>query len=128
MNDNLKQKAGLIYNVVEAVILGMAVLMNVWNSKMVINHESQIAKEETKNAALDVRMTRVETGGSSSLVAHEKEDDQRVSDLKMRVEKLETAVLTLQSTPGELKAIGVSLQTLHEGQKRIEERLDKVTK
>lgn len=128
MNENLKQKAGLIYNVVEAVILGMAVLLNVWNSNMVINHESQIAKEETKNAALDVRMTRVETGGSSSLVAHEKEDDQRVGDLKMRVEKLETAVLTLQATPGELKAIGVILQTLHEGQKRIEERLDKVTK
>ena len=125
MNDEIKQKAGLIYNVVEAVILGMAVMLNVWNANMVITHGKSIAQQETKSDSMDVRVNRVESSGSPAFLAHEKEDNQRVNDIRNRVEKLETAVLALQATPGELKAIGVSLETLHESQKRIEERLDK---
>lgn len=125
MNENLRAKAGLIYNVVEAVILAMAVLLNVWNSKMAISHGEKLAADEATTKGIDTRVTSLENTGSKPLVAHEQKDDERVKGLDNRVSKLESAVIVLQAMPGELKAIGVSLQNLTEGQKRIEDRLDK---
>lgn len=128
MNENLKQKAGLVYNVVESVILAMSVGLMVWVSHVVITHGEQLSRQETKQESFDVRVSRLELVGSPTLIAHEKEDQTRVDDLKVRVDKLEAAVLILQGMPGELKVIAVSLDTLHESQKRIEERLDKLQK
>jgi hypothetical protein len=127
LNEALKEKAGLVYNVVESVILAMSVGLMVWLSNVVIGHGNDISRISTRQQTVYERVDRLETIGSPSLVAHERSDEQRVTDIKLRVDKLEAAVIVLQGTPGELKAIGVSLQTLHEGQKRIEERLDKVT-
>jgi chromosome segregation ATPase len=126
LNENLKAKAGLVYNVVESVILGMSVGLMVWLSNVVITHGQQLARQETRVESVDTRVNRLEIAGSPALVAHEKEDQARIDDIKLRVDKLEAAVIVLQATPGELKAISVSLETLHESQKRIEERLDKI--
>lgn len=115
----------MVYNVVEAVILAMAVALNIWNSHMVIQHGERLASGEATTRGIDSRVSSLETGGSKSLVAHEQKDDERVKGLDSRVGKLESAVIVLQAMPGELKAIGVSLQNLTDGQKRIEERLDK---
>lgn len=128
MNENLKQKAGLVYNVVESVILAMSVGLMVWLANVVIIHGNMIERVSTKQEGVVNRVDRLESTGSPALQAHEKEDQSRVDDLKIRVDKLEAAVLILQATPGELKAIQVSLDTLHESQKRIEERLDKLAK
>jgi hypothetical protein len=128
LNENLKQKAGLIYNIVESVILGMSVGLMVWLANVVVAHGNQLARDEARQEGIDIRLSKLELTGSPALIAHEREDQQRVDDLKDRVAKMETAVLALQSTPGELKAISVSLETLHESQKRIEERLDKMQK
>lgn len=44
----------------------------------------------------------------------------RLEGAEKRIEKLESAVIGLQSAPGELKAIGIRLDALADGQKRIE--------
>lgn len=128
MNENLKQKAGLVYNVVESVILAMSVGLVVWLSQIVIIHGNLLERISTRQDSVILRVDRLEVVGSPALIAHEKSDDARVDDIRARVEKLEAAVMVLQATPGELKAIAVSLQTLHESQLRIEERLNKVQK
>jgi hypothetical protein len=126
LNNELKQKAGLVYNIVESVILAMSVGLMVWLANVVIEHGQKLSSITTQASGVDVRVTRLEVAGSTSLQSHEKEDDQRVSDIKDRLARLESAVIVLQATPGELKAIGVTLSTMHESQKRIEERLDKM--
>lgn len=70
------------------------------------------------------RIDRVENIGSPQLATHVKDDDTRIAAHQARIEKLEAAVLALQATPGELKAIGVELRNLSEGQHRIEKALE----
>lgn len=128
MNENLKQKAGLVYNVVESVILGMSVGLMVWVTNTVITQGQHIERISVRQDSVVDRVTRLETVGSPSLIAHERADDTRVLDLTLRIEKVEAAIIVLQATPGELKAISVSLQNLREGQQRIEDRLNKTSK
>jgi hypothetical protein len=128
LNENLRDKAGLIYNVVESVILAMSVGMMVWLASTVIVQGNLLQRVAVRQENALGRLDTLEVRGSPALMAHEKEDQSRVDDIKIRVDKLEAAVLILQATPGELKAISVSLGTLHESQRRIEERLDKVQK
>ena len=125
LNENLKQKAGLIYNVVESIILAMSVGMMLWIANLVITHGNEITRLTTRDDVVYERLGRLESVGSPTLIAHEKSDDLRVDDIKLRIDKIEAAVIVLQATPGQLKAIEVSLGTLHESQLRIEGRLDK---
>ena len=118
----------MIYNVVESVILGMSVGMMLWMSNLVITHGNQISRLTTRDDVVYERIGRLETAGSPTLIAHEKSDDLRVDDMKLRIDKIEAAVIVLQATPGQLKAIEVSLTALHESQQRIESRLDKQVK
>ncbi len=106
----------------------MSVGLVVWLSQIVISHGNLLERISTRQDSVILRVDRLEVVGSPALIAHEKSDDSRVDDIRSRVEKLEAAVMVLQATPGELKAIEVSLRTLHESQLRIEERLDKIQK
>jgi hypothetical protein len=47
------------------------------------------------------------------------------ADIKERLGKLESAVIVLQSTPGELKALGVQLDSLKDAIQRVERNTTK---
>jgi hypothetical protein len=124
MNEQLRAKAGLVYNVVESVILAMSVGLMVWACNMIITHGNTLASQGTHIEINTDRLTRIETQGSSGLQSHEKDDNTRISNINNRLEKLELAVIALQATPGELKAISVEIKGLREGQTRIEKALE----
>lgn len=124
MNDAIKARIGIVYNVVEATILAIAVGLTTWTATSVIEHTRQIAVEQTKTEAVSLRVDKIETKGSSSLEAFEKESQAKDAAVNARLEKLEMAVISLQSAPGELKAIAARLDSLKEGQARIENALE----
>lgn len=124
VKEEVRAKAGLVYNVVESVILAMSVGLMVWMCNVVISQGQILASHTTMLIADDKRLSEIESAGSKNLISHVKSDDQRVADITARIDKLETAVLALQSTPGELKANSVRLDSLREGQARIEKLLD----
>lgn len=128
MNEETKQKAGLVYNVVESVILAMSVGLMVWLSNVVINHGNTLASQGTQIGVNTGRLDKLETGGSPRLSAHEAMDDRRIEGIDKRLEKLESAVIALQSAPGELKAISARLDALQTGQYRIERLFEEHTK
>lgn len=132
VKEETRAKAGLVYNVIETAILLFCVGLCTWNAKMVFSHEREMGEIRTQlNAdekSEDKRLTELESGGSRGLQSHVKSDDQRVADMTARIEKLESAVLALQSIPGELKANSVRLDSLREGQSRIEKALDEYIK
>lgn len=116
----LKSAAELIQTFALAgitVAIGFMLNTLVAHSNSLAVHTSQI---NTSNARLD----RLETKGSSNLAAHESQDDQRISSINGRLDKLENAVIALQAAPGELKAINARLDGIKEGQMRIEKALD----
>jgi hypothetical protein len=124
MNEQLREKAGLVYNIVESVILAMSVSLMVWLANVVITHGQVLAAHDTKIVFNTGRLDIIENRGSRSLETHVKEDDARIASHDARLTKLEAAVLLLQSTPGELKAIAIEIRGLRDSQDRIEKAIE----
>lgn len=120
MNEATKARMSLAYNVVETVILLMSIGLVSWCCIQVIEHGKSLARDDTRIGMNSARLDTLETKGSVGLLTHAKEDDSRVGEIKARLDKLESAVIALQSAPGELKAISARLDSLREGQARIE--------
>jgi hypothetical protein len=116
-------RASRIYNVVESVILGMSVLLTAWTAQRVINYGETLAGHAAQISTNTGRLTTLEDRGSRSLESHSRLDDQRDTQLTERINKLETAILQLQSIPTEIKSIGIQLDALTDGQRRMELRL-----
>ena len=74
------------------------------------------------------RLDKIELHGSAGLDSHAKLDDNRDDTTRSRLEKIEIAILALQTAPGELKAIGVRLDGFGDGIRRIEKSLEEHTK
>lgn len=89
-----------------------------------VAHSNSLAVHTSQISASNARLDRLETKGSASLASHESQDDQRISGINGRLDKLENAVIALQAAPGELKAINARLDGIKEGQMRIEKALD----
>lgn len=124
MSEPSKSRAGIIYNVVESVVLLFAVGLTTWTANTVITHGNILASH---SAVMDVntrRLEQFEVSGSRGLGEHEKEDNTRIEELKRRMATVEAAIVALQTTPGELKAISARLDSIREGQGRIEKALE----
>lgn len=117
VKEELRAKAGLVYNVVETVILAMSVGLMLWVAKIVVDHGQVLASHSTMLNVSSGRLDVLEARGSRSLETHVREDDARVDDLKNRVTKLESAVLGLASVPNKI-------DNLTDGQKRIERMIE----
>ena len=122
MSDEEKQPK-MIYGVVMAVILAMSVLLTAWTASKAVSLGELVSTLQASVSENSTRLDYLEKYGSRTLEAHVSSDDARVIDIKARLDKLESAVLVLLSTPGELKAMGVQLEALKEGQERIEKSL-----
>ena len=120
MNENLRQKAGLVYNVVESIVLLMSVGLVCWLATVVISQGQILAAHSNQILTTNNRVEQIEMHGSravESVVA-------RVDGLAKQMDEMRSAIMTLQAAPGELKAINVRLDSLREGQMRIEKSLD----
>lgn len=124
MSEDLRAKAGLVYNIVESVVLAMSVGLMVWMANVVITHGQTLATHGTLLSVLMSKQDKIETKGSDQLQSHVVMDDGRVDVINKRLEKLEAAVLVLQQTPGELKSIGVELRNIRDSQQRLEKLFD----
>ena len=121
MKEETRAKAGLVYNVVESVILAMTVGLNVWLASLVIVHGNVLASHGTQIGINTDAIIRYGATGTPSLATHEKEDKAIAEAHEQRIQKLEQAVISLS----ELKGIAIEIRSLHEGQVRIEEALQK---
>jgi hypothetical protein len=114
-----------VFAVVESVILGVCVMLITWTAQTVIVQGKVMASQGTSIEANENRLTSIEDRGSRSLESHMRLDDNRDANMSERVMKIEAAILALQALAGDIKAIGVQLATLHEGQVRIEKQINK---
>lgn len=124
MNENLRAKAGLVYNVVEAVILGMSVLLICWTANTVIDQGKELAQLRTTSNITVSRVDALEQHGSSGLGAHERMDDQWHKDNDRRIATLESAIITLQVATSKLESMSIRIDGLVSGQARIEKQLE----
>jgi hypothetical protein len=124
LNENLRSKAGLIYNVVEAVVLAMSIMLVCWTAKTVIE-QGKVQSTHTAQIATNTgRLDGLESHGSRGLEAHAGLDNQWHTDNERRLEKLEANMAVLQQSMGKLESMSVRLEGLVEGQSRIERQLE----
>ena len=117
-----------IFNVIESVVLAMSVGLMLWVANLAVEHGKALASHETSIRSTDTRLADLENRGSRNLASHVTQDDASMTAMSDRLGKLESAVVLLQTTPGELKAISVRLEGLREGQLRLEKTLETVVK
>ena len=123
------EKPGLnLFNVIESVILAMSVGLMLWVANLVVEHGKLLSSHDTMLKIDDARLDSLESRGSPTLSAHMSEDAAEMSALRLRLDKVEAALLILQSTPSELKAIAVRLESIKEAQTRMEKSLDEVAR
>src|SRR5512139_17049 len=117
VKEEVRAKAGLVYNVVESVILAMSVGLMVWLANLVIEQGRTLSAHSTMLSVNSGRLDTLEMRGSRPLETHVKDDDSRILDLKNRLEKVESAVLNLATVP-------VKIDNMSDTQKRIERMLE----
>lgn len=119
MNEQGKGTLKIVGGVLQAVITAVIVIMLGIMVNTVILQGNLIAQHSTQFATTADRLLVLEQKGSRSMEVYAA----KAEDIAKRVERLEAAVLVLQTAPGELKAINVRLDMLQESQKRIEQGL-----
>lgn len=117
-----------LFAVIESVILAMSVGLMLWVANLVVEHGKILASHDTLLKLDNDRLDVLEGRGSPSLIAHVVEEGATLSAIKARLDKMEAAVLVLQTTPGELRAISVRLESIKEAQTRMEKALDEAVK
>jgi hypothetical protein len=123
MSDNLKPRAGIVYQVTESVILAVSVGLVTWTSNTVISQGKAIATMNNQIITNTERLNVIEQRGSGSLREHEKEDDARIAELTRGAVRMDAVVTELRTTPGELKTINVRLDGLTKSLERIETQI-----
>lgn len=108
-----KTKAGVVREIVETVVLFGACGILAWVTNTVIEQGKFISAHATMLNVNAERILSLETRGSRSLESHEKMDDQRVTDLSKRMDKVEQMMTLLSPLPTKIEYIA-------ESQKRIE--------
>ena len=110
----------MVYNIIVSVVLAASVGLTCWTANKVVTLSELVSALKTQADINTGRIDSIEKFGSRTLDSHITSDDARVADIKVRIDKLENAVLSLQSIPGDLKAINVQLDAFRESLSRIE--------
>ena len=108
-----------------AVILAAAVGLNCWTANKSVQLGEIVAAHSTQIVLDATRIDNIEKYGSKTLEAFTASENVQNADIKERLGKLESAVIVLQSTPGELKALGVQLDSLKDAIQRVERNTTK---
>jgi len=117
-----------VFNVVESVVLAMSVGLMLWVANLAVEHGKILSSHETVLKSDANRLDTLESRGSPNLAAHVTENISDLNAMRQRLDKMEAAVLLLQTTPGKLEAISVRLEGLRDGQLRLEKTLETVLK
>ena len=125
MSTESNGKNGLIYNIIVTVVLAASIGLTCWTASETVALGKLVSSLNTQVILDAKRIEIIESVGSSTLQAHIQSDDARVVDIKDRLNKEEAALLVLQSTPGELKAINIRLDNLNETLNRVEKQVNK---
>lgn len=96
----------------------MTVMVGVmaWICRTIITHESVLAVVVAAEAKDNRAISELQQNGSVALVTHAKDDDTRVANLKEEVREIRGWVVNLQTIPAKI-------DSLTEGQRRIEQAL-----
>ena len=125
MSENIKSSSARVYDIVQAVLLAVVGLVMTWTVQTVVAQGRELSSHAANINTNSGRLTSLEDRGSRQLGEHTKMDDARSISDEDRITKLEAAVLTFSAIPGDLKFIRLQMETLENGQKRIEKKLDK---
>jgi len=125
MSENIKSSSARVYDIVQAVLLAVVGLVMTWTVQTVVAQGRELSAHNSDIKTNTGRLTSLEDRGSRQLGEHVKMDDSRSVSDEERIIKLEAAVLTFSAIPGDLKFIRLQMETLENGQKRIEKKLEK---
>ena len=125
MSETTKSSAARVYDIVQAVLLAVVGLVMTWTVQTVVAQGRELSSHTANINTNTGRLTSLEDRGSRQLGEHTKMDDARSISDEDRITKLEAAVITFSTIPGELKFIRLQMETLESGQKRIEKKLEK---
>lgn len=126
----------LVWNTFIALLLGANSTILYGAGRMLLQHHEQIAvirsqqlNDEARQERTENRLSTVESGGSTGLKEHSKQDDQRVGDMNKILERHEATLATLTSSvasiPGKLDTLSERLNSVEKSQARVEAALSK---
>lgn len=127
-NSRVEKSSLNLFSVIESVILAMSVGLMLWVANLVVEHGKILSSHDTLLKVNDSRLDTLEGRGSPGLIAHIVEENSDMTAMRARLDKMEAAVVVLQTTPGELRAISVRLEGIKEAQTRMEKTLDEVVR
>ena len=123
-----KSKSPNIFAIVESVVLAMSVGLLVWVANVVVTHGNMLSAQTTQINVNTSRIDRIETHGSAGLETLQQKVEVKNASTDSRLDKLESAVLVLQATPGELKSLNARMDNFLSGQVRIEKLMEEYNK
>lgn len=113
-----------LFNSVIGALTAICLGLLAYDAKVLVEQGQTIAVLHNQVQSVSGRVDKLEGSGSPNLMSHVKDDDNRIGEIKVRLDKLEAAFMGIASLPGELKAISARLDMLDRGQIRIENSLD----
>jgi beta-glucosidase-like glycosyl hydrolase len=93
----------------QTLATSVAILVGVGNLGFVMTNWGAMAEKVRQH---DVRLANVEASGSAVAQQHIKQDDERVSDIKRRLEKVEDALGAISDIRSDIAAMKVILAAL----------------
>ena len=125
MSTEPKSSSSRVYDIVQAVLLAVVGLVMTWTVQTVVAQGRELSAHNSDIKTNSGRLTSLEDRGSRQLGEHVKMDDSRSGSDEERITKLEAAVIALSTIPGDIRFIRLQMETLENGQKRIEKKLEK---
>lgn len=113
-----------VWDTILGVLVAISLGLGGWGGSKIVEHEKLMAELGNQMRVNTDRLALIESGGSRALDSHVKVDDQRVNDMRQDIVRLEGAIVQIATMPGEIKAIGIRLDSLKEGQVRIEKAVE----
>ena len=114
-------------NRITAIVLGILVTISLtlagWSIKTQVEQGKLIAAMQQHEIDYSGRIDYIEAHGSRQLETHVKDDDTRVQALKDQMNELKAANILLSPLPGKIETLNVKIDSLKEGQKRVEDAL-----
>ena len=125
MSTEPKSSSSRVYDIVQAVLLAVVGLVMTWTVQTVVAQGRELSSHAANINTNTGRLTSLEDRGSRQLGEHTKMDDSRAVSDEERITKLEAAVISLSTIPGDIRFIRLQMEILDSGQKRIEKKLEK---
>ena len=125
MSETTKSSAARVYDIVQAVLLAVVGLVMTWTVQTVVSQGRELSGHSSDIKTNTGRLTTLEDRGSRQLGEHTKVDDLRAVSDEDRLTKLEAAVISFATIPGDIRLIRLQMEILDIGQKRIEKKLEK---